>query len=126
MPESSKQRRATLTTKPQAFPLLWQSLNDRQTEEKKRKTTKQALIAATEAYERREPLSMDNLLKLVSDFARLKVSHVEYDLRCEGAETADDWAQDITVSVWEALEKDRFNVTPADFYSFVHKILRHL
>jgi hypothetical protein len=91
----------------------------------KHKSTRQALIAAYEAYERREPGSMDRLLQLVRKFAFLKVSHLEYepDFKQMGsAETADDWAQEVTIKVWQELVKKDKKRTGEEFYSWVHKI----
>jgi len=79
-------------------------------EERKRESVRTKLIAAYEAYVRREKASMDNLLKLVNEFAFMKLSHLEYepDFRQFGsAETADDWAQNVTIKVWQELLKNR-------------------
>lgn len=80
---------------------------------------------AYEAYVRKEPRSMDHLLKLVNEFAFLKVRHLEHDFKDFGsAETADDWAQEVSIKVWQNLEQFANNPasTPASFYSWVHKI----
>jgi RNA polymerase sigma factor (sigma-70 family) len=83
--------------------------------------TKQGLMSAYEAYTRKEPGSLDLLLDLVRKFAYTKAYHLEYDFKKFGsAETADDWAQDITIKVWQGLEK--FEGSSELFYSWVHKI----
>jgi DNA-directed RNA polymerase specialized sigma24 family protein len=89
----------------------------------KRDRTRTELMAAYEAYQRREPASMDKLLLLVRKFVYLKLYHLEYDFKDFGsAETVDDWTQDVTIKVWQELKEDRFEGTPAQFYSWVHKI----
>jgi len=89
----------------------------------KREQNRNNLISAYEAYQRREPRSMDNLLAVVRKFAYMKLYHLEHDFKDFGsAETVDDWAQDVVFKVWQALDKDRFEGTPAEFYSWVHKI----
>lgn len=89
----------------------------------KKSRIKQGIISAYEAYSRREPGSMDALMEKVREFAYMKVYHLEYDFRTFGsAETADDWAQEITLKVWLALEQGNFKGTGASFYAWVHKI----
>ena len=89
----------------------------------KRESTKSELSHAYERYQRREPGSMDFLLTKVREFAYMKVYHLEYDFRKFGsAETADDWAQDVTLKVWRSLSEGTSNRTPASFYAWVHKI----
>ena len=88
----------------------------------KRTSIRNNLMSAYEAYERREPNSMDKLLELVRKFAYMKLCHLEFDFKGFGtAETVDDWAQDVVINVWQNLEKKTFK-TPALFYSWVHKI----
>lgn len=87
----------------------------------KRNTLKKHIEQAYDAYKRKEPGSADNLFEAVRALAYVKVHHLEYDFKKFGsAETADDWAQDICVSVWSNL--DKFVGTPSQFYSWVHKI----
>lgn len=89
--------------------------------EHKRNTLKKRIVQAYEAYQRKEPSSADNLFAAVRAFAYVKVYHLEYDFKNFGsAETADDWAQDICVSVWSSL--DKFKGTSANFYAWVHRI----
>jgi len=89
----------------------------------KRGRSRNDLMSAFEAYQRREPCSMDNLLQVVRGFAYTKLYHLEHDFKDFGsAETVDDWAQDVVIKVWQALDKGRFEGTPAEFYSWVHKI----
>ena len=94
----------------------------------KRDRTRNDLISAYEAYQRREPLSMDRLLELVRAFAYVKLYHLEHDFKDFGsAETVDDWAQEVVINVWQNLEKFEGNPksTPDNFYSWVHTIAYH-
>lgn len=87
---------------------------------KVRTQTRKNIMAAYEAYTRREPGSKEQLFKLVRDFAYLKVYHLEYDFRHLGtAETADDWAQKVALDIWIGI--DKFEGSPELFYSWVHK-----
>jgi DNA-directed RNA polymerase specialized sigma24 family protein len=94
----------------------------------KRNRTRANLIAAYEAYERREPGSMDRLMQLVTKFVHTKISHMEYEPAFKGfgtAETADDWAQEVTIKVWQKLTgtgRKQFQGDGAGFYAYVHKI----
>ena len=91
----------------------------------KRNSTKQALITAYQAYERKEPGSMDRLLQLVRNFAFSKVRHLEYEpdfIQMGSAETADDWAQEVLIKTWQGLANNSFRGTPEQFYAWVHKI----
>jgi len=91
----------------------------------KRNSRKQALISAYEAYVRQEPGSMDRVLKLVNEFALLKLIHLEHepDFKQFGsAETADDWAQEVSIKVWQELVKKDRKRTGEQFYAWVHKI----
>ncbi len=71
---------------------------------------------------------MDLLMKLVLKFAFTKVSHLEHEHSFKDfgtAETADDWAQDVTIKVWQGLTgtgAKQFEGTGEQFYSWVHKI----
>jgi Sigma-70 region 2 len=57
----------------------------------------------------------------VFKFARLKLLSLEYDFRDFGtAETVDDWAQEVTITVWQKLHT--FKGEPSSFYAWVHKI----
>jgi RNA polymerase sigma factor (sigma-70 family) len=96
-------------------------------EELRKNQTKEELVAAYEAYQRREPGSLDNLLVLAREFALTKVYHLEHDFREMGSyETADDWAQEVSISVWEGLvganDTKQFVGDGAGFYAWVHKI----
>ena len=65
--------------------------------ERKRRLNKKAIEEAYEAYVRREPCSLDNLLTLVSTFAKRKIYSVESDPEFKQigtAYTGDDFAQD--------------------------------
>ena len=58
-----------------------------------------------EAYTRKEPGSSDRLMLAVREFASTKVYHLESDFKDFGStETADDWAQDVSLKVWRQLE----------------------
>lgn len=86
-----------------------------------RKKTKEKLMTAYEGYQRREPGSADRLMEQVRKFAYTKVYHLEHDFENFGSsQTADDWAQNVSLAVWKGL--DKFQGTPALFYSWVHKI----
>jgi len=88
----------------------------------KRASIRTELMNAYKAYRGREPASMDRLLECVRKFAYMKLYHLEHDFKGFGsAETADDWAQDVAIKVLHDLDKKVFE-TPADFYSWVHKI----
>lgn len=88
-----------------------------------RNKKRNALISAYEAYQRQEPLSLDTLLKQVQRFAYTKVYHLEHDFRHFGsAETADDWAQDVMIKVWQKLSDGSFKGNGEQFYAYVHKI----
>ena len=57
------------------------------------------------------------------------MSHLEYEHNFKEfgtAETADDWAQEVSIKVWQGLtgagNTEIFQGTGADFYSWVHKI----
>lgn len=86
----------------------------------KREKLKQKLMDAYESYQRGEKDGLDILLTRVREFVYSKVYHLEHEFRDTGsAETADDWAQDVLLDVWQALPS--FNDTPEAFYSWVHK-----
>jgi hypothetical protein len=85
---------------------------------------KTKIIAAYDSYIHGERGSMDRLLKLVSEFALMKLIHLEHepDFKQFGsAETADDWAQEVSIKVWQQLLKNKKRTGEA-FYAFVHKI----
>lgn len=89
----------------------------------KRDKSRANLMRAFEDYKQGKSGSMDTLLQIVRKFAFTKVSHLEYERDFEefgSAETADDWAQDVTIKVWQMLET--FHGTAAQFYSWTHKI----
>lgn len=91
-------------------------------ERRKRAGVRAELMSAYEAYQRREPASMDKLLMVVRKFAYMKLYHLEHDFKDFGsAETVDDWTQDVSIRVWQSLLKND-NRTPASFYAWVHKI----
>jgi RNA polymerase sigma factor (sigma-70 family) len=83
-----------------------------------RTTTKQRIVAAYESYQRKEPGSADYLMALVRDFAYTKVVHLDYEFN--SADSADDWAQDVALIVWERLAT--YEGDPESFYAWVHKI----
>jgi DNA-directed RNA polymerase specialized sigma24 family protein len=86
----------------------------------KRGRTRNELIAAYEAYQRGEPRSFDVLLQKVQKFATSKLIHLEHDFVDFGtAENADDWAQEVTIKVWQGMNVTR---TSESFYAWVHKI----
>ena len=88
----------------------------------KRDRVKRALMSAYEAYQRKEPRSLDKLIALVRDFAYSKVIHLEHEFADHGtAETADDWAQEISFNAWRALDRG-FSGNAESFYSWLHKI----
>jgi RNA polymerase sigma factor (sigma-70 family) len=87
----------------------------------KRNTLKKRIEAAYAAYKAKEPGGADELMLAVRALAYTKVYHLEYDFKTFGsAETADDWAQDVCISVWSGL--DKFKGTSANFYAWVHRI----
>lgn len=89
----------------------------------KKNSMRDRVVAAYQAYSRNEPFSMDNLLKVVREFAYTKVYHLEYDFKDFGSfETADDWAQEATINVWLALKDGKFEGNGEQFYSWIHKI----
>jgi hypothetical protein len=86
---------------------------------------KKQLIDAYESFMRREPGSMDRVLKLVNEFALVKLIYLEHvpDFRQFGsAETADDWAQEVSIKVWQELISKDSERTGEQFYAWVHKI----
>lgn len=86
-----------------------------------RQRNRNKLIVAYEAYKRKEPGSSDNLMLTVRNFAYTKVYHLEFEFKDLGtSETADDWAQEVVLRVWQGLNK--FHGTSEMFYSWVHKI----
>ncbi|MGA7524635.1 MAG: hypothetical protein WBW84_19450 [Acidobacteriaceae bacterium] len=89
----------------------------------KRQTMKDQIIAAYEAYQRKEALSGERLMGLVRDFAYRKVYHLEYNFAGMGtAQTADDWAQDVALKIWTVLPRIPETVQSGqDFYSYLHK-----
>jgi RNA polymerase sigma factor (sigma-70 family) len=102
-----------------------ESVSENREAAKTRGRIRKGLIAAYEAYQRREPASMDALMVKVREFAYMKVYHLEFEFNKFGsAETADDWAQEISIKVWQGLEKfdNDPRSTPESFYSWVHKI----
>jgi RNA polymerase sigma factor (sigma-70 family) len=87
----------------------------------KRKSRRDGLMAAFTAYKNGEPNSVNRLISLVREFAYTKVYHLEYNFKDTGsAETADDWAQEVAIKVWENLSN--FEGSPELFYSWVHKV----
>lgn len=82
------------------------------------------IIAAFEAYQRHEPFSFDELLKVVREFTYKKTYHLELEFSDFGtAETADDWAQEATIAVWMGLKDGTFRGNSGEeFYSWVHSI----
>lgn len=56
----------------------------------------------------------------ILEFAKLKVFHLEHDFKDMGsAETADDWAQDVAINVWQKLPT--FKGTPEGFYAWLNR-----
>lgn len=89
--------------------------------ESKRIRGREQLIKLYTAHQRQVPGSLERLLDEVRKFAYTKVYHLEVDFKNIGtSETADDWAQEVTIKVWQGLND--FNGTPELFYSWVHKI----
>ncbi len=98
-----------------------QSASDRESR-RARGRIRQRLIDGYDAYQRKEPGSMDRLLLLVREFAFLKVSHLEYEFHNVGtAETADDWAQEVCIKVWQSLPSFKGG-SGSSFYAWVHRI----
>jgi len=60
----------------------------------------------------------------VRDFAKRKFGYLEYSFT-EAAETADDWAQDVTLKVWQAVIQKGFNDTPEGFLRYLYRIIRN-
>jgi DNA-directed RNA polymerase specialized sigma24 family protein len=85
----------------------------------KRENRKQTIINAYRAYTAKEPNSLDDLLGVVREFAFHKFLEIERKSR-ETAETADDWAQEVIIAVWQGL--DKFEGSPEAFYSWIAKI----
>lgn len=86
-----------------------------------RNKTRTDLIAAYTRHRNGEPGAVDSLMTLVRKFALVKLLHLEFDFKHLGtAETADDWAQDVCLSVWKGLET--FEGSPESFYAWVHRI----
>lgn len=94
----------------------------------KRTSMKKAIMAAYEEYAADAPGAMDRLLELVRKFAYSKVYHLEKEFRTIGtSETADDWAQDMTLKIWQLLTKGGIAARSEDytdaetFYNVVHR-----
>jgi len=93
----------------------------------KREITRSHIIAAWEAYDRREPLSLDALCIAVHAFAYKKLHGLEIDKgfrELGSAETADDWAQDVSLKAWKRLDTFRGD-TGAEFHAWVHMIINN-
>jgi len=106
--------------------------------ELKRTKTRQNLIEAYDSYTRREAGSLDRLMVQVRKFAFTKVSHLEHEHSFKEfgtAETADDWAQEVSIKVWQGLTgtgrkqwvpkakvKGKELTHGELFYAWVHKI----
>lgn len=97
----------------------------------KNESTKKRIMAAYEAYERREPGSMNALVSVCREFAHTKLRHLEYDLKATGHDGEDisDWSQEVSINVWQVLRDGKFTPdtsngqTPSEsFYSWLHKI----
>ncbi|MGB6157149.1 MAG: sigma factor, partial [Acidobacteriaceae bacterium] len=86
---------------------------------RKRAATRDALVAAYESYQRKEPGSINNLIGLVRKFAYAKLKYLDLEFN-SGVHDADDFAQDAALAVWQSL--DDFKGDPASFYAWVHKI----
>ena len=94
--------------------------------ERKRKLNKKAIEDAYEAYVRREPGSLDNLLTLVSIFAKRKIHSVESDPEFKQLGTActgDDFAQEAVIAVWKGLDRGVFRGDVSNFYAWMHSIV---
>ena len=91
--------------------------------QRQRERYKKQLEDAFDAYERREPASMDSLLLEVVKFAKRKMYGVEMDNPKLGTiRTVDDYAQDVMVAVWQGLESKSFLGGRPKFYAYVNKI----
>jgi DNA-directed RNA polymerase specialized sigma24 family protein len=86
----------------------------------RRLAIKDKIVAAYEAYQRKEPGSADALMALVRDFAYSKMQRLTFDLP-SGAMDADDFAQDVALEVWMRLDTHT-GETGESFYAWVHKI----
>ena len=92
-------------------------------EERKRQEYKKQIEDAYRAYERREPLSLDKLLVKVQEFAYRKMYGIELDNPKLGTvRTADDYAQDVMVDVWQQLKQGSFRGDSSTFYAWINKI----
>lgn len=82
---------------------------------------KSKLFTAYEKHLRKEPGSTDGLFRVVRDYAYNKVYGLEIDFKEMGSSsTADDWAQDVALKVWEGLQlRER---TPSEFHAWVNRI----
>lgn len=85
---------------------------------------RERIIAAYEAYARREPASADNLFQIVYEFALRKHSKLAFDYPEDG-ETPEDSAQEVSIKVWQWLKENEFNGTGENFYSWLNNISFH-
>ena len=88
----------------------------------KQKSMKKRILAAYEAYQRREPNSLNALVTVSREFVYRKLyNHIESKFRDIGtAETADDWAQDVVIKIWQQLTEG-YEGTAANYYSYLNK-----
>jgi Sigma-70, region 4 len=87
----------------------------------KREVNKEGIIAAFEAYQRREPLSVDNLFETVSDFLLTKLERLDHDFN-ESAVLAEDRAQDVLMDIWSRVRLGQFTGDGEDFFRYVNRI----
>lgn len=88
-----------------------------------RMKTREKIVAAYETYQRSEAGSADHLMALVREFAFTKLQYLDYEFS-SGVESAEDWAQDVTLDVWSALINPGSHLPKdgASFYAWLHRI----
>lgn len=90
----------------------------------KQQSLKKRILAAYEAYQRKDPGSMNALVSACREFVYRKLHyHIESNPKFKAtgtAETSDDGAQDVAIKIWLKLVEG-YKGTAQQFYSYLNK-----